>query len=242
MEARGLFRPAGGICLAVLFAFGGLLTGCTPDVKDIRTTGIELYRNRQYIESMATLRHAIELSRSEPVCNYYMGLNYRAMAERKFDDGDVAAAKRELDVANLYFTQAIKSAPNYLAAIDAQNETLELRGKYDLALAKAEHSSYINRGAAVDLNIFAGNEYRERGDFDNALRKYKLALAADPNSAQAYAAMGKMYLMANNQALAMDSFRRAGELDPNNALALEGMEMLSGPTGEVRTAAQEQPE
>lgn len=202
------------IALAVLSAGGVLaLVGCTPDVKDMRAEGIDQYRCKQHVESMATFRHVLELSPNDAQSNYYMGLNYRASAERKYRDGDVTAARRELDTAIIYFTQAVKSWPNYMAAVTAKTEALELRGKYDEALNVAEYVASNNRGAA-DHYVYLGNEYRDRGDFDNALRAYKLALSTNPNCSKAYAGMGKLYLRIGDRALASDSFRRAHEINP----------------------------
>ena len=190
---------------------------------------IDHYRNRQYIESMATLREVLEKDRSDAQANYYMGLNYRAMAERKFRRGDVTAACRELDIAALYFTQAIKSWPNYIAAVEAKNEALEARGRYDQALTVVQRTAEINRGVAEHF-IILGNEYLERGDYDNALRSYQIALATDPQSAEAHAALAKLYERTGDRALAMDAYRRATELNPANQDAATRLQMLeNGP-------------
>lgn len=197
--------------LALTFTGVGMI-GCAPDADELRVQAIDQFRGRQYIESMATLREVLELDRSDAQANYYMGLNYRAMAARKFRDDDIPAARRELDTATLYFTQAVKSWPNYMAAVDAQNEALEARGKYDAALAVTARVADNNRGISEHF-VVLGNEYRERGDLDNALRCYKLALSTSPDSARAYSAMGELYLRAGDRELAMDAFRRAYELD-----------------------------
>ncbi|HOA72809.1 MAG TPA: tetratricopeptide repeat protein [Phycisphaerae bacterium] len=210
------------VCGLVFACVAVLLSGCAESVKDIRTEGIEQFRARQYTESMATLRYALRKDPNDAEANYYMGLNYRALAERRLQAGDLPAAKRTLDNAILYFTQAIKTWPNYMAAIQAKNEALESRGKFDAALAVAEKQAENNRGIA-DHFIYLGDEYRERADFDNALRAYKTALAIDPNNSRAYASMGKLYERAGSQDLALDAFRRANELKAaENATAKSG--------------------
>src|SRR5436853_2067507 len=120
-------------CVAFFFAF----TGCTPDVSDMRYEGVSQYRSRQYTESMATMREVLERAPNDAQANYYMGLNYRTVAARKFSEGDPVAARRELDTSVVYFTQAIKTWPNYMAAVSAKTEALELRGKFDEAVATA---------------------------------------------------------------------------------------------------------
>jgi tetratricopeptide (TPR) repeat protein len=183
-------RPA---VVGCLFTVGlSLLAGCTPNVKDMRAEGIEQFRCKQNIESMATFRHILELSPNDAQSNYYMGLNYRSSAERKFREGDVTAARRELDTSIIYFTQAIKSWPNYMAAVSAKDDALKARGKYDEALTVAERVADNNRGEAEHF-VYLGNEYRDRADYDNALRAYKLALSTDPNCSQAYAVQPAHY-------------------------------------------------
>lgn len=203
-------------CGLVLALVSAVASGCAEDVKDLRTEGVEQFRSRQYIESMATLRYALRKNPNDAEANYYMGMNYRALAERRFKDGDLPAAKRTLDNAIVYFTQAVKTWPNYLAAIQAKNEALESRGKFEAALALAESQADHNRGIA-DHFVYLGDEYRERADYDNALRAYKTALATDPNNARAYAGLAKMYAQAGNRELALDSARRAQELNPAEA-------------------------
>lgn len=206
-----------------LIAMAMVFTGCAEDVEDIRTAGIDQFRNRQHIESMATLRYALSKNPNDAESNYYMGLNYRALAEREFNEGDLPAAKRTLDTAIFYFAQAVKTWPNYMAATQAKNEALESRGKFDAALAVVERSATVNRGMARNY-VVLGDEYRERADFDNALRAYTTALATDPDNARAHAGLGKLYWATGNRELAIQSFNRAHALDPSEA---SGEEMIA---------------
>jgi tetratricopeptide (TPR) repeat protein len=203
-----------------------VLAGCTPDVSEIREVGIEQYRNHQYYESMATMRHTLDLSPSDAQANYYMGLNYRVMAERRFLEGDAIGARKRADRAIYYFTQAIESWPNYMAAVSAKNEALEARGKYDKALDVAATVAENNRGIAEHY-VYLADEYRQRGDYDNALRNYRVAASIDPELASAYEGMGKLYRTVGDTALAMESFSRAAELDPHNAEVAEQIDQLN---------------
>ena len=213
-------RRVAGVVLGFAAALSGSLCGCAPSIQELREQAIDQFRNRQYIESMATLREVLEIRREDPQANYYMGLNYRTVAARKFRDGDIPSARRELDTAILYFMDALKSWPNYMAAAEAKNEAFEARGKYDEALAVSQRVAYNNRGVA-DHFLVLGNEYRERGDYDNALRYYKIALSTAPDMAETYAAMGQLYLRTGNRALAIDSLRRAHELNPSSTTVQE---------------------
>lgn len=211
-RARVLGSAGGGaILMAAAMLVGPLLIGCTQDVSMLRTRAIRQFRNGQYVESTATLREVLEIARSDAKANYYMGLNYRAIAARKFRDGNIPAACREVDTAILYFKQALKSWPNYMAAADAKNEAFEARGKYDEALKVAQRVASNNRGIAEHF-VVLGDEYMERGDYDNALRSYKLALSSAPRYAPAYHAMGRLYRQVGDEASAADAYQRAAEL------------------------------
>jgi len=221
----------------VMALAGSALVGCGPDKKELRAQAIDQYRGQQYIESMATLRQVLEMDRADAEANYYMGLNYQTMAARKFRDGDVTAACRELDTSVLYFKDAIKSWPNYMAAINAENEALEARGRYEQALAVAKTATEVNRGISEHF-IVLGNEYRDRGDYDNAVRSYKTALSIDPNSAVAYAEMGTLYLRIGDRALAKDSLKRSYELNPRQTGVADQLAQLGAGT-DARTASDE---
>lgn len=232
LSSTTLFKSA--LCLLV-GALMALSVGCREDVKDLRTEGIQQFRDRQYIESMATLRYALKKEPSDAESNYYMGLNYRALAERRAREGDVPGANRTLDVALFYFTQAIKTWPNYMAAVQAKTEALEMRGKYDMALSEAEKVSNNNRGIA-DHFIFLGDEYRARADYDNALRAYKSALSSSPNDARVHMSLGKLYYQAGDRDQALASFRQAQTLDRNMPDAGEIMADL-GHSGHAEMAS-----
>lgn len=237
MNTQRYSRRLSGYCyLLVAAGLVAVLAGCGPSIEDMRTEGIQQFRNRQYIESMATLNHVLERSPNDAVANYYMGLNYRTLAARKFRDNDVPAAYRDLDTAILYFTQSVKSWPNYLEAVASKNEALEARGKYAQALALAEHVAHTNRGEAAEHFVFLGDEYRERGDFDNAVRAYKIALSSNPSIAQAYVGLGKVYQRTGDLELARDAYRRAYELNPTDANVAEVLAELET-MPDVRTAA-----
>lgn len=203
-----------------------VVVGCTPDVREERAFGVSLYQSQRHVEAMATFRHCIEQRPNDAESNYYMGLCYRSIAEAKFREDDIAGANRELDMSLIYFGQAIREWPNYAAAIQAQNEALERRGKNDEALARAKQIAKQNR-PDTSANIFLGKQYAKRGDYDNALLSYKTAIKLDPNNAAAYAEIGRLYFRAGDIRLAGANLRKAYQINPNEpgvAVDLERVE------------------
>lgn len=208
--------------LTVLF-LAGILVGCTPDVSKERKAGIAMYEEQRHIDAQATFRHCLAQRPNDAESNFYMGLCYRSIAEKKLREGDIAGANRELDNALVYYGQAIREWPNYDAAIRAQNDAMELRGKPDVALARAQQISKQNR-PDPRAQIFLGKQYAERGDFDNAARAYHIAIKLDPENAGAYAELGRLYLQAGDVRLAGTHLRKAYQLnaaEPGVAADLE---------------------
>lgn len=213
-----------GILVTVLAA----MTGCTPDVKEIREAGIQQYQQQKYLDSMATLRESLYLAPNDSLSNYYMGLNYRRIAANKFREGDLSAAYKELDTAIIYFTQSITSSPNFMEAIAAKTEALEARGKYEQALTLAEKVAQRVPGDQVVHFVYLGNQYRDQGDYDNALRAYNVALTKDPNSATAHAALGRLYQITGDKAKAIEEYSRALELNNKEPGVAEALQFLRG--------------
>lgn len=230
------------VSLLAISLFGlALSSGCSQDINDIRAEGIQQYRNHQYVESMATLRYGLSMKAADPQCNYYMGLNYRALAAGKFREGDIPGAQRDLDTAILYFSEAIKSWPNWLAAVEAKTEAFEARGKYGQAMDTVDAVAYNNRGAAAEHYIHAGDTYRDMGDYDSALKRYQMALASDPNNARAYASMGKLYSIVGDRSKALDAYAKAHRLNPADNEVNDQLARLGVYSPESETVIHQEP-
>lgn len=217
-------RPS--LAIAAIVSLLTIAAGCTPDVRKEREFGVSLYRGQRHVEAMSTFRHCLLQRPNDAESNYYMGLCYRSIAEAKFREGDIAGANRELDMAAIYFGQAIREWPNFAPAIQAQNESLERRGKGDEALARAKQIAVQNRPDAT-AQVFLGRQYAKRGDYDQALLAYKTATKLDPRSAAAYAEIGRLYFRAGDVRLAGANLRKAYQLNPHEpgvAVDLERVE------------------
>lgn len=186
--------PVGTILMvAVGLSLLGAMTGCTPDVTEIRNVGIKQYQADRQIESMATFRRALKLAPNDAVSNYYMGLHYKNRADRKFSEGDLTGAYKQLDTAVMYFNQATTSIPSFMEAIKEKKDALARRGKYEQAVNMAERVAQRIPGDKVTQYVILGNLYRDAGDADNALRAYKQALDMDPTSTVARSEVERLY-------------------------------------------------
>jgi tetratricopeptide (TPR) repeat protein len=66
-----------------------------------------------------------------------------------------------------------------------------------------------------------GDSYREMGDYSGAIGPYNVAMRLAPDLADAHVKLGKTYLKQDRTQKAMNSFRRAIDIDPR----------LKGPVG-----------
>lgn len=70
------------------------------------------------------------------------------------------------------------------------------------------------------IRVTLASSYFEKGQDTVALDEVKQALVADPNYGPAYVLRGLIYRRMNERGLAEDSFKRALQIDPNDADAL----------------------
>ena len=86
-------------------------------------------------------------------------------------------------------------------------------------LVTASDESDASKRARLRMELAAG--YFGRGQMTTALDQVKLALQADPTMAEAYNLRGLIYANLGDEKLAEDSFRRALQLNPRDADAMQ---------------------
>jgi cytochrome c-type biogenesis protein CcmH/NrfG len=64
------------------------------------------------------------------------------------------------------------------------------------------------------------------GGLDGMIAKLTKQIDADPQNAQAWMILGKLYLFKNDKTLALNAFKKAQELAPNNAENNKNIEIL----------------
>jgi len=77
-----------------------------------------------------------------------------------------------------------------------------------------------------DYLIHAGRMVAERGDFDNAILIFQAVISERPESWKAYDALGETYIMKGDTILAIQSFRKSLELNPQDTNAKERLKKL----------------
>src|SRR5260221_10967003 len=93
-------------------------------------------------------------------------------------------AKSELDKAIADYNDAIKIAPNYIAALNNRGLTWYTKGDLDRAIADYSEALKINPKYTYSFNN-RGNEWRDKGEPDRAIADYNEAIKIDPKYAYA---------------------------------------------------------
>jgi CubicO group peptidase (beta-lactamase class C family) len=77
-----------------------------------------------------------------------------------------------------------------------------------------------------DYMIGHGLRFAELGDYDNAILIFKAVVSEYPESWEAYNGLGEAYLQKGDRPSSIQSFKRALELNPENAVAREKLKEL----------------
>ena len=198
-----------------------LSTGCTAvDYQQKRFHGQSLMAAGTY----GAARHFFNEAESiipRRVGNLYdLGTCSMMVARQRLAEKNDLAAKRELNTAIAYYSHALEVYPGHQPSIEAKNIALELKGQFDEALEHAEWTAQFV-GPAAKQYIFLAGEHEERGDIDEALLRYKQAIAMEPENADAHVAFAKFLLRTNNESAAVHYLKAAYRLNPTDSWTLE---------------------
>ena len=112
---------------------------------------------------------------------------------------------------------------NFVAACANPSDGSSPGGRADLATASDETD--MQKRAKIRLELAVG--YLEQGQTNVALDEVKLAIAADPRSAEAFSLRGLIYMRLNDFGLARDSFNRGIVLNPRDGNILHNLGWLA---------------
>jgi len=203
------------IVFAIVSAVAVSVTGCGPSFYTLRKEGEKAFLRGEPGPARYYYAQAYE-QKPRHVDNLHdLGVCSFVLAKERLAQMNKAAAMRELDRAAGYFRAALDAEPANMACREGLNNTLELKGRYDEALADAKWAAE-NVGPSATQHIFLAKQLEERGDIDGALLRYRQAVAMEPNNAEAHVAIAKFLLRHNNEVAALHHLQAAYKLNPED--------------------------
>jgi len=173
------------------------------------------FRQKDYEGAIQLLERRNRMDPPNADAYYYIGLSRNVM--KQYPEA-LAALRRSVELdstkGDRYFWLGVVS--------DAMKQT-------DDAQRSFERSVQLDSTSAL-----AGKAYRQLGfyrllakDWNGAVRLLERAVALDAKDVQAYVWLAQGYQNAGNRSKAMESYRKALELDPNQPDAKKGIQVLS---------------
>jgi tetratricopeptide (TPR) repeat protein len=205
-----------------------LASGCGPHFRALRVNGQIALADQEVAIARDHFERAYRIWPEDAENLFDLGVVHMIYAKRRAADESKPATLRELDQAVNYFTRAIEAHPGMLAAIEAKNEALEMKGLYNEALDQAKWAATFV-GPRARQQVFLAHELEERGDYDAALLRMRQAVAMERDSAYAHASMGRFLLRHNHRKQAIVHLCRAYRLDPLEKGVVETLADLGEP-------------
>ena len=140
-------------------------------------------------------------------------------AEDCIERGNELLEQGDAEQALTWFTRATEIEPANAQAWYCQGTIHSSRGDYRNAIDCYAYSAKTAGDRAALPHYNMGNAYQELGELANALRCFELAIAADPEMADAWINRGRLQDDSGQHAAAIESYDTALGLAPDDALA-----------------------
>ena len=170
--------------------------------------GFIAYRNGDYPSAEKDLREALRVRPEHPEAHYTLGLTYLALGR---NDQAVAELK-----------EAVRLDPAHVGAHFNLARAAALAGQNDLAASERQAYASLSgkskaeteRSEQVKSQSLKAVQALMSEDFASALREYQALLARYPDHAPLYNDIGRVELRLGKRHDALQSLRKAAELDP----------------------------
>lgn len=195
--------------LLLLLTVTAFLLSCTTvqdqeQMKMHMNMGIAYMKSKDFNSALKEFMSAERLSSDNAELHYYIGACFYT--------------KRLLNEAAREFQRAVELKKNYSEAHNYLGTVYLEMDRYDLAIGEFEQalSNVVYETPSLALNNM-GWAYYKKGDMQNALRQYHMAITREPESVilpLIYNNMGRAYLESNDVEQAISAFKRALDAAP----------------------------
>ena len=175
-----------------------------------------LFRQKSYESALAAFQKRIALDPPSAEAYFYMGLCQKEL--KRFPEAlDALRKSTSLDStkADRYFWLGVLS--------DQQKNIAEAQAAFQRSVALDDTSKLASKGRA-QLGYYRLLDK----DWSGAIQHLERSVALDSQYVQAWVWLGQGYQNSGNRDKAMDAYRKALALDPNQPEASKGVKVLSG--------------
>ncbi|MEE9200918.1 MAG: tetratricopeptide repeat protein, partial [Candidatus Brocadiales bacterium] len=134
---------------------------------------------------------------------------------------EVVAFLRPVEAGGVYLPE-IPSPEEWVPAATVKEEEL------DTGVAEVVPSPVSAEDGEEVSHYTTGQEFHQRGMYEEAIRELKLALAETPNSADVHFDLGRAYHKTNDKKKAFAAYRKTLDIDPDNKRARFLLDILTG--------------
>jgi len=163
------------------------------------------------------------------------GTTISEAAKSQFDAGKQLARQGNLAGAVANFNEAIRLAPNYVAAYNQLGNAYQQLGQIEDAIAAYQQLLSINPNLA-QAHCNLGAIWQIQGKVEAALSAYQKAIELKPDLAVGYLNLGKLQIQLGDWEQGQKSLEAACRLQPNLAEAHYNLGNLLRQKGEMRSA------
>lgn len=189
------------------------IVGCGQNYYSLRRQGQRAMADEAYGPARVFFLQAEEKRPRRAENLHDLGACSVILARQRFSEGNEAAARRELDSAISYYSQAIDAHPGFFAAIEGKSVALKLKGQFEKALQNAEWAAEFT-GPSARQFTFLAKSLEERGDIDGAFLRYRQAISAEPQSFDAHRNFAAFLLKHGTEQAAVFHLQTAYRINP----------------------------
>lgn len=200
---------------------------------------------KQYDSALNTLADIMKIRPGDPEALFMLGMVYKdqgktdlaigafqSAVERNPDMSDAWVILGDLmdrthnPLASQYFDNAVRVAPNNVAAWHAKAYYLQNNDKVDEALEIYRHIHTLD-AQYPEAYLNAGILLMFRDSLDKAMSEFDILQKIDPTNAAAWFYKGKIYHLKGMKTEAKAAYEQALRLDENYAQAKDGLQELN---------------
>jgi curved DNA-binding protein CbpA len=203
----------------------------------VRLKGQQALQQQETVALMTDA--ALKLAATSDVDNTYRAA-IRELASRQYEQLDQAIDMigqiSELNLVYLMRKEKRKESPLPSPQSNSSNPVVKAANAQSPTPAQPAPAAPPTRDALIESYLWRAQELENRKDYSKAILELREALKLEPTNSTCHSRLGVVFLKTNQLTMAKIHFNKALELNPQDAVALEGKRKLEGPGSKTATA------